>query len=33
MNYTLEDSLQAWEANAEFWDNFMGECASSVQVI
>ena len=25
MNYTLEDSLQAWEANAEFWDNFMGD--------
>ena len=25
MNYTLEDSLQAWEANAEFWDNSMGD--------
>ena len=25
MNFTLEDSLQAWEANAEFWDNYMGD--------
>lgn len=25
MNHTLEESLQAWEENAEFWDNFMGD--------
>ena len=25
MNCTLEDSLRAWEANAEFWDNSMGD--------
>lgn len=22
---THENSLQAWEANAEFWDNYMGD--------
>ena len=25
MKDTLEDSLRAWEANAEFWDHFMGD--------
>lgn len=25
MKYTLEDSLKAWEANAEFWDSAMGD--------
>ena len=25
MNHTLEDSLKAWEANAEFWDYSMGD--------
>lgn len=25
MKYTLEDSLKAWEANAEFWDTAMGD--------
>lgn len=25
MNYSLEDSLEAWEANAEFWDGYMGD--------
>lgn len=25
MHYSVEDSLKAWEANAEFWDNAMGE--------
>lgn len=25
MKYTLEESLKAWEENAEFWDNVMGD--------
>lgn len=25
MGYSVEDSLRAWEANAEFWDNQMGD--------
>lgn len=25
MEHTLEDSLKAWEENAEFWDNSMGD--------
>ena len=25
MKYSMEDNLRAWETNAEFWDNCMGD--------
>ena len=25
MEYSREDSLRAWEANADFWDSYMGD--------
>lgn len=28
MDYSREDSLRAWEANAGFWDSYMGDCSN-----
>lgn len=28
MEHTLEESLCAWEANAAFWDSYMGDCSN-----
>ena len=28
MDFSVEDSLKAWEFNAEFWDNYMGDLSN-----
>ena len=28
--YSVEDSLRAWEGNAEFWDETMGDASNEI---
>ena len=30
MKYSLEDSLEAWQTNAKFWDECMGDNSNQV---